>query len=301
MRYKVEHQTVYQYDSMVSQSQQMLHLAPRATPYQYCLHHTLKCEPKPVEQSMRTDYFGNHCQYFTILRPHQSLTVTSYFEVECLPRPTIDALQPSPSWEEVRKQLQQPHLQHPPMIEASGYVYHSPKVGCSKALIEYATTSFNTGKPLIAAAMSLTQQIYQEFKFDAHATDVSTPLEDVLKGKRGVCQDFAHLMIGVMRSIGLACRYVSGYILTHPPQGRPRLVGADASHAWVSVFCPINGWIDFDPTNNCLVQQEHITVAWGRDFSDVSPMRGVVLGGGQQQLKVRVTVTPLTSLQQLHI
>lgn len=141
--------------------------------------------------------------------------------------------------------------------------------------------------------MALTQKIYTEFEFDPQATDISTPLDTVLEGRRGVCQDFAHLMIGALRSMGLACRYVSGYILTHPPAGQPRMIGADASHAWLSVYCPVYGWVDFDPTNNCLVQQEHITVAWGRDFGDVSPMRGVVLGGGQQQLKVSVTVTPL--------
>lgn len=293
MRYQVEHQTVYEYDSSVSQSQQMLHLSPRATPYQHCLNHGLHCTPSPVEQSARSDYFGNQCQYFTILSPHQSLSVTSHFEVVCLPRPAMASLLPSPPWETVRNQLQQPHLQWPPMLEASGYVYHSPKVSCSEALLQYAALSFTTGRALLPAVMALTQQIFKEFKFDAQATDVSTPLEEVLRNKRGVCQDFAHLMIGVLRSLGLACRYVSGYILTHPPEGKPRMVGADASHAWVSVFCPTNGWVDFDPTNNCLVQQEHITVAWGRDFSDVSPMRGVVLGGGQQQLKVSVTVTPL--------
>ncbi len=293
MRYQVEHQTLYKYDSTVSQSQQMLHLAPRATAYQHCLHHRIDCVPQPVEQSMRLDYFGNHCQYFTILTPHQSLTVTSIFDVECLPRPSLETLLPSPPWEQVRLQLQQPHLQVPPMTEASGYVYASPKVSCSDALVEYTSDSFSPGRPLLEAAMALTRQIFREFKFDAQATDVSTPLEDVLRGKRGVCQDFAHMMTGMLRSLGLACRYVSGYILTHPPAGKPRMVGADASHAWVSVYCPVNGWVDLDPTNSCLVQQEHITVAWGRDFSDVSPMRGVVLGGGQHQLKVSVTVTPI--------
>lgn len=304
MRYQVEHQTLYEYDSTVSQSQQMLHLAPRASAWQRSLRHDIACEPQPVEQSMRLDYFGNYCQYFTILSPHQSLTVTSRFEVECLPRPTLESLLPSPPWEQVRMQLQQPHLfastsqvsalTVASMTEASGFVYASPKVSLSDALAAYAAESFSPGRPVLEAAMALTRQVFREFKFDAQATDVSTPLEEVLRGKRGVCQDFAHLMTGILRSLGLACRYVSGYILTHPPAGKPRMVGADASHAWVSVFCPVNGWVDFDPTNNCLVQQEHITVAWGRDFSDVSPMRGVVLGGGQQQLKVSVTVTPMT-------
>lgn len=299
MRYQVEHQTVYEYDSPVSQSQQMLHLAPRATPYQTSVQHALYCDPLPLEQSTRIDFFGNHCQYFTILRAHQKLTVVSRFQVECLPRPNLTGLLPSPGWEQVRQQLAypQPFTQTQALTDACGFVYPSPKVTCSEALAQYAAQSFTAERPLLEAVMALTRQIYQEFKFDPHATDVSTPLDQVLRGKRGVCQDFAHLMIGVLRSLGLACRYVSGYILTHPPAGKPRLVGADASHAWVSVYCPVNGWVDFDPTNNCLVQQEHITVAWGRDFSDVSPMRGVVLGGGQQTLTVRVTVTPLPLLQ----
>lgn len=293
MRYQVEHQTVYDYEYTVSLSQQMLHMAPRDTAFQQCSNYVLTCDPQPLEQSARVDYFGNHCQYLTLLSPHQSLTVNSCFSVQCRPRPTLQTLLSSPPWEQVRTLLQTKQLS-----EASGYAYHSPKVSCSLALLEYAAKSFSLGKPLLMAAMDLTRQIYKEFEFDTQATDVSTPLEQVLIGRRGVCQDFAHLMIGVLRSLGLACRYVSGYILTHPPVGKPRMVGADASHAWVSVYCPVNGWVDFDPTNHCLVQQEHITVAWGRDFSDVSPMRGVVLGGGKQSLKVSVTVTPLPDAEQ---
>ncbi len=146
---------------------------------------------------------------------------------------------------------------------------------------------------MLDAALNLTQRIFDDFEFDPKATEISTPLEEVLRGRRGVCQDFAQLMIGCLRSLGLPARYVSGYILTKPPEGQPRLIGADASHAWVSVFCPGIGWIDFDPTNRCLVQREHITLGWGRDFSDVTPMRGIVLGGGDQELTVSVTVTPL--------
>lgn len=292
MRYHVEHTTVYAYDSDVSQSQQMLHLAPRETVYQHCSAYQLSCQPTPVEQSVRTDYFGNQCQYFTILSPHQSLSVTARAEVALRARPSFTQLINSPPWESVRAQLRQPSQQNA-LFEACGYVFASPKVSCSEALATYAVQSFTPGRSLLEAAMALTQQIFKEFKFDPQATDVSTPLEEVLRGRRGVCQDFAHVMTGMLRSLGLACRYVSGYILTHPPAGQARLVGADASHAWVSVYCPVHGWVDFDPTNNCLVQQEHITTAWGRDFSDVSPMRGVVLGGGQQQLKVSVTVTPL--------
>lgn len=290
MRYQVEHQTVYSYDIPVIQSQQLLHMMPRQTDFQQCVSYTLACEPPPAEQSRRQDFFGNHDDYFTILTPHQSLEVLSRFQVDVQPRPTMDALTQSPAWEQVQGMLQSQATQH---LDAAPFTYATAKVKCSDALASFARSCFTPQRPLLQAAMALTQHIYAEFEFDAQATDVSTPLDEVLTGRRGVCQDFAHLMIGAMRSLGLACRYVSGYILTHPPAGQPRLVGADASHAWVSVYCPVYGWVDFDPTNNCLVQSEHITVAWGRDFSDVSPMRGVVLGGGLQQLTVSVTVTPL--------
>jgi transglutaminase-like putative cysteine protease len=290
MRYQVEHRTIYHYEIPVIQSQQLLHMMPRETPYQQSVSYSLVCEPQPAEQSRRLDFFGNHNDYVTLLTPHQSLQVTSRFQVDVLPRPAMTAFTLSPTWEQVQATLQSQSSQH---IEAMRYLYSTVKVKSSEALANFARHSFTAQRPLLEAAMALTQQIYQEFEFDPQATDVATPLDEVLKGKRGVCQDFAHLMIGAMRSLGLACRYVSGYILTHPPAGQPRLVGADASHAWVSVYCPVYGWVDFDPTNNCLVQYEHITVAWGRDFGDVSPMRGVMLGGGQQQLDVSVTVTPL--------
>jgi transglutaminase-like putative cysteine protease len=290
MRYQVEHRTIYRYDIPVIQSQQLLHMMPRETPYQKSVSYTLVCEPQPAEQSRRLDFFGNHNDYVTILIPHQSLQIISSFQVDVQPRPTMMTFNQSPAWEQVQSILQLQSTQH---LAAMRYVYSTLKVKSSEALASFGRQCFTPQRPLLEAAMALTQQIYQEFEFDQQATDVATPLDDVLKGKRGVCQDFAHLMIGAMRSLGLACRYVSGYILTHPAEGKPRLLGADASHAWVSVYCPVYGWVDFDPTNNCLVQHEHITVAWGRDFSDVSPMRGVVLGGGKQKLDVSVTVTPL--------
>lgn len=292
LRYLVEHQTHYQYDSVVTQSQQLLHLVPRETPFQQCLSHVLQCDPHPSEQAHRTDFFGNHNDYLTILAPHQQLKVTSRFEVACQARPTLDAYQQSPAWEEVAWMMQHQASRH---TDASRFLYACAKIKPNEALAQFARERICANQPILLAAMALTRHMFNTFKFDAQATDVSTPLDEVLRGKRGVCQDFAHLMIGALRSLGLPCRYVSGYILTHPPAGKPRMVGADASHAWVSVYCPVYGWVDFDPTNDCLVQQEHITVAWGRDFSDVSPMRGVVLGGGQQHLKVSVTVTPASA------
>jgi transglutaminase-like putative cysteine protease len=292
MRYQVEHQTEYSYDLPVIQSQQLLHMMPRETPFQKCVSYTLACEPTPAEQSKRLDFFGNHNDYVTIFKPHEILKVTSRFQVDVLQRPVMSGLTQSPPWEQVQAMLQS-STQVTQHLEAARYVHSTNKVRCSDALESFGRICFSPSRPLLEAAMALTQHIHQEFEFDAQATDISTPLDEVLKGKRGVCQDFAHLMVGALRSLGLSCRYVSGYILTHPPAGQPRLIGADASHAWVSVYCPVYGWVDFDPTNNCLVQQDHITVAWGRDFGDVSPMRGVVLGGGTQHLSVSVTVTPL--------
>jgi transglutaminase-like putative cysteine protease len=290
MRYSVLHETEYLYDSVVTLSQQMTHLTPRNSSMQFCEKHALNIDPIPAERVQAMDYFGNFSDYFAIFSPHKSLKVVSKFSVFLKERPTLAALHASSAWESVKHSLNFDHGRHQ---EAVTYLFSSPKVKCSERLADYAGVSFSQGRPIIEAAFHLTQRIFNEFEFDPEATDVSTPLDQVLKNRRGVCQDFAHLMIGCLRSLGLACRYVSGYILTIPANGAERLIGADASHAWVSVYCPINGWIDFDPTNNCLVQQEHITVAWGRDFSDVSPMHGVVLGGGKQHLKVRVTVTPL--------
>lgn len=289
MRYHVLHLTEYEYESTVTLSQQLLHMTPRNFTYQQCLTHQIRISPSPNESADHIDYFGNIGHYFSIFIPHQALQVITDFGVELKPRPSMQSLQYCMPWKAVRDTLLQQGSQH---LEAAAYLYASPKVPCSDALANYALQSFTPGKPIMQAAMELTQRIYREFEFDADATHIATPLSEVLAGRRGVCQDFAHLMIGCLRSLGLACRYVSGYILT-TREGQEKLVGADASHAWVSVYCPTHGWVDFDPTNNCLVQDEHVTVAWGRDFSDVSPMRGVVLGGGAQTLKVSVTVTPI--------
>jgi transglutaminase-like putative cysteine protease len=290
MRYTVNHETKYVYDSKVTLSQQMLHMAPRNTSYQICEWHKLNLSPSPTERIQNIDYFGNFSDYLAIFSPHQELIVDSEFSVNLADRLKFADMPNSQSWEQVKQQLNQ---MGSTSLEARSFLFSSPKIKCSEVLAEYAMPSFTPNRPLIAAVFDLTQRIFKEFEFDPEATDVSTPLDVVLAGRKGVCQDFAHLMIGCLRSIGLSSRYVSGYILTHPPAGKERLVGADASHAWVSVYCPVYGWVDFDPTNNSLVKNEHITVAWGRDFSDVSPMRGVVLGGGQQKLKVSVTVTPL--------
>jgi transglutaminase-like putative cysteine protease len=233
--------------------------------------------------------------------PHEELVVRAESEVTVQPRAKERRAAPKTPWETVRTRLRA--LDASPLVEPAEYLFESPHVELLRDLADYAMKSFTARRGMLDAALDLAKRIHKDFSFDRTATSVSTPLRQVLKDKRGVCQDFAHLMIGCLRSIGLPACYVSGYILTAPPPGRPRLVGADASHAWVSVFCGERaGWVDIDPTNNCIVDDAHVTLAWGRDFSDVTPMRGVILGGGAQTLQVRVTVTPRSEapIESLH-
>jgi len=291
VRYLVIHQTRYTYQSLVSLSQQYLHLSPRAFAYQEVEAHQIWNTPQSGDCASGVDYFGNSTRHVTFTTPHKMLLVHAESTVTLKPRPGLAQIRGTLPWELLRDSLQQsgnPHTR-----DACRYLYASPHVELSAELQSYARTSYTPGRPQLDAALELTQRIFDDFEFDADATEISTPLSEVLRERRGVCQDFSQLMIGCLRSIGLPARYVSGYILTHPPEGQPRMVGADASHAWVSVFCPSVGWVDFDPTNRCLVQQEHITLGWGRDFSDVTPLRGVVLGGGSHKLQVNVTVSPL--------
>ncbi|QRX84548.1 transglutaminase family protein [Glaciimonas sp. PAMC28666] len=291
-RFRVVHETRYTYQSLVTLSQQYLHLTPRTFRYQQIESHRIGIEPREEDGSEGRDYFGNITRQIAITAPHKVLSVHAESIVVLKPRYTLAQIQGTLAWENLRDSVR--HDKSDAALDACRYLFSSPHVQFSPELEQYARLSYTVGRPLIDAALSLTQRIFDDFEFDDKATEISTPLDEVLKGRRGVCQDFAQLMIGCLRSLGLPARYVSGYILTHPPAGQPRMIGADASHAWVSVFCPELGWIDFDPTNRCLVQSEHITLGWGRDFSDVTPMRGIVLGGGEQTLDVEVTVTPLS-------
>jgi transglutaminase-like putative cysteine protease len=290
-RYRVVHETRYTYQSLVTLSQQFLHLTPRCFAYQETESHHILVDPEQDEGTDGVDYFGNNTRRFTITRAHKTLLVRAESTLALSARHDLAGIRGSAPWEALRDVVQQ--SRQADMQDACRYLFESPHVHWSGALERYAQASFTAGRPLLDAALDLTCRIFDDFEFDNEATDISTPLEQVLAGRRGVCQDFAQLMIGCLRSLGLPARYTSGYILTHPPQGQPRMIGADASHAWASVFCPELGWVDFDPTNRCLVQREHITLGWGRDFSDVTPMRGIVLGGGEQTLQVNVTVTPL--------
>jgi len=291
MRLSVTHETRYRYSSPVVLSQQLLHLTPRVLPWQSCHAHQIDVEPTASEMTEREDYYGNRTASLVIAVPHGELVVRAASTVSVEPRARAAAAAPKSSWEAVRARLSA--LDTPPLTEPAEFLFDSPHVERSRELADYAVKSFTARRAMLESAQDLARRIHKDFKFDRTATSVSTPLKQVLKDKRGVCQDFAHLMIGCLRSSGLAARSVSGYILTSPPPGRPRLVGADASHAWASVYCGERaGWVDIDPTNNCIVDDAHVTLGWGRDFADVTPMRGVILGGGSQQLAVRVTVTP---------
>jgi transglutaminase-like putative cysteine protease len=289
-RFHVLHETVYQYAHLAALSQQRLHLTPRDFDFQHCEAHSIRISPTPNETHDAIDYFGNHSRYLAITSPHTSLTVVAESTVRLTQRPCESLIPHSIAWEIVRDSLRK--VGDPTRLEPIKYLYQSPHVTLSDSLAEYARQSFTPGTSVLAAALDLTLRINRDFEFDATATDISTPLAELMQIKRGVCQDFAHVMIGCLRTLGIPCRYMSGYILTHPAPGKARLIGADASHAWVSVYCPSIGWVDFDPTNRCMVNLEHITLGWGRDFSDVTLLQGVMLGGGEQTLKVSVTVMP---------
>ena len=291
--YQIFHDTHYHYDSPVSLAQQLAHLWPRACAWQRCTERQLQISPDPTSRRDELDVFGNPLTRLAFERPHDELLVNASLTVEVLARPTLD-FNRSPAWEETRNALSYSSQRlSPELLDACRYRFESPYVHLKRNFVEFSQSCFPAGQPLLLGVQALMEKIFSEFTFDAEATQVATPLVEVLERRRGVCQDFAHLMLACVRSRGLAARYISGYLLTQPPPGQPRLIGADASHAWVSVFCPVLGWVDFDPTNNVQPALEHITLAWGRDFSDVSPLRGVILGGGNHDPEVRVTVMPL--------
>lgn len=292
-RYQIFHDTRYHYDSPVSLAQQLAHLWPRECAWQRCTEQQLLISPQPTSRRDERDVFGNPLTRLAFERPHDQLQVGARLTVEVLARPALDFNQ-SPAWERTRDELTYSSQPLPAdVLEACRYRFQSPYVHLKRSFVEFSQSCFPPGRPLLLGVQDLMEKIFSEFTFDAEATQVATPLVEVLERRRGVCQDFAHLMLACVRSRGLAARYVSGYLLTQPPPGQPRLIGADASHAWVSVFCPVLGWVDFDPTNNVQPALEHITLAWGRDFSDVSPLRGVILGGGNHDPEVSVTVMPL--------
>lgn len=292
MKYKVTHNTTFSYSETVPVCQNLVHLTPREGRRQTCRYHRLVIKPVPSYSSRRADYFGNPVQYFSIHEGHHRLSVTAVSKVSVTPAawPRPDE---TPPWEDVVTKLAAQRTAH--ALETLQFTFDSPRVATSYELLEYARASFPPGRPVLAAAIDLTARIHADFTYDPSATVVTTPLDEVFRLKRGVCQDLAQLEIGCLRSLGLAARYVSGYLLTQPPPGRPRLLGVDASHAWLAVYGGAAGWIDIDPTNNLLPSTEHITLSWGRDYSDVCPIEGVFVGGGQHAMDVAVSVVPVES------
>ena len=290
MIYSVRHRTTYEYEDPVSVSHHVVRLTPRDFAGQKCRKSKISVAPTPPSTARSNDYYGNAQIFFTLQEPHDRLVVEANSELEVFPAVVPD-LSASLDWEKVPSLLSVGHSAE--ALDAYQYVFDSERVRASSELADYARESFPAGRPLLEGAFDLTRRIHSDFIFDSKATEVSTPVETFFEKRRGVCQDFAHLQIACMRSIGLPARYVSGYLRTLPPKGRPRLIGADASHAWCSAWSPDAGWIDFDPTNNCVPADGHITVAWGRDYSDVSPIHGVLLGGAKHTLDVGVDVMPL--------
>ncbi len=290
MIYELTHTTTYDYAEPVSLSHHLLRLRPRELSHQNCFAHAFAIEPAPKRLNFYTDYYGNRVSFITIEEPHRSLVIRSTCKVQRKRVKQPDPLE-SAAWEQVRDQMR--GVQIGTALEASEYLFDSQLISTGDEFADYAALSFTKGRPILDAVLHLTERIHEDFTFDPDATTVTTAVNSVLKSRRGVCQDFAHLQIACLRSLGIPARYVSGYIETLPPPGEEKLVGSDASHAWVSVYCHALGWIDVDPTNNLLVSDQHVTVGWGRDYSDVSPIRGVILGSGHHTLKVAVDLRPV--------
>ena len=290
MNYAVGHRTTYRYLADVAYSRLVAHLVPRATPRQRLLAFDTNVSPEPVKNVERPDFFGNTTSWFTIDEPHAILDIfaESQVSVEPVPEYAPDA---GTSWETVRAAFDFPA--EPEALEALQYTFDTPLTAADEDIVAYARRSFPRRHPLLACVLDLNARIHADFTFDKEATDARTTVGRAFQLRAGVCQDLAHVGLAAVRSMGLAARYVSGYLLTQPPPGRERLIGADASHAWFSVWIPPFGWIDFDPTNNMLPSSEHITVAWGRDYGDVAPVHGIVTGGSEQTVEVAVDVVPL--------
>ena len=292
VRYRVFHETCYSYSSTVLAGQQLAHLAPRPTAWQTVHSHRVEVEPGAQEQNAGLDYFGNGILRFTLETPHDELIVRALSEVSVAPHCPLPG-SPSPAWEAA---VAPPYSGAPDGdLDVAHFRAASPQAPLLGGCADYARISFRPRRPWLEAALELTRRIRQEFAYDAEATTVGTQVAEVLEHRRGVCQDFAHLMISCLRSLGLPARYVSGYVLNQPAPGQAALTGADASHAWVETWCPGLGWVAFDPTNGKLADTEFVTLGWGREFSDVTPLRGVVLGAASQTLAVAVKVEPLAA------
>ena len=282
MRYALRHRTTYRYAEAVNLSYHTLRLTPRALNHQRVHQPLVLTSPPPASLSVHRDYFGNGIISLIVDGPHDELVIDAQAIVE------VDRREWPFGGGDFAALSDFLRGGSRAAIEAGEFVHASPFVPETVEAASYGRESFANDRPVLAAVSEIVARIHRDFVFDSLATGIATPLADVLRGRRGVCQDFAHVAIAALRAIGVPARYVSGYIRTIAPAGQARLVGADASHAWIAAFVPTLGWLEFDPTNNLVVSDEHVTLGWGRDYGDVSPVRGVVLGGGRHQLDVSV-------------
>ena len=288
MLYTITHTTEYTYADSISLCHNVAMLIPRNTDKQHCKKTTINIRPEPDVMKEYEDFFGNKVLYFAIQHDHKKLSVTVTNQIKKINNiPLAINLYSNTAWEDVRQQLFEPQQDY---IDARQYIPETVMTTIDDQITLYALQSFTPRKPIFEAAQNLMHRIYTDFKFDPNFSTVSTPVTEVMRLKRGVCQDFAHLAITCLRSIGLPARYVSGYIETIPANGKEKLVGVDASHAWFSIFIPNLGWMDFDPTNNQIPDDQHITIGWGRDYADISPLKGVILSSGSHKLRVSVDV-----------
>lgn len=288
MKYKLKHKTMYTYVNAVHNYQSILCLQPQSSDRQICTNFQIEIEPKPFKIYSRKDYFGNIQHYFSLHESHTKLNVIVSSEIEVLEK--IDQLQSTISCNETKLKINTN-----PVLKAELLMYQLPSqfINWDEDIINFAKTCLIPESPLFECVLNLTKKIFTDFDFRSGSTNVNTPIKTVLKERKGVCQDFSHLAIACLRSVGIPARYVSGYIETLPPKGQIKLEGSDASHAWISVYIPEMGWFEFDPTNNMIPQQRHIVTAYGRDFGDVSPLRGIIFSSGEHKVKVEVDVIPV--------
>jgi transglutaminase-like putative cysteine protease len=289
MDYRITHRTIYDYSEGVTVSHHAARLSPIIGATQRASKFTMSISPMPSVRKESRDYFGNHVCFFAIQEIHRHLEVVanSYVTVDAVAAPVLTN---SPAWEDAAARFRDPIS--PDNVAPYEFCVDSPLVQIKPEYATYARQSFAPGTPLLVGARDLMRRIREDFRYDSKATTNATPLDEVWRKRHGVCQDFAHIGIACLRSLGLPARYVSGYLRTYPAEGKARLVGADASHAWFSVYCPSSCWVDFDPTNAVIPTDEHVTVAIGRDFSDVSPLSGILTGGGEHKVRVSVDVEP---------
>ncbi|TGN19883.1 transglutaminase family protein [Leptospira idonii] len=285
--YRVIHKTKYVYEDLVAYCHNMAHMYPLTSRHQDCFRTHVTVLPKPIVSSFRRDYFGNQVFLFSVEDPHKALEVTVESTIRTHSSVGYDHSRSTP-WEEIRNMVQISSLEQD--IAAIEYLQPSPFIKVADQYAEFGKQFFEPGKPVFLGVLQMSESIFKTFKYDQKATTINTPLEQVLVEKKGVCQDFSHLCISALRSLGIPARYVSGYLETQPPPGMPKLQGSDATHAWISVYCPDMGWQDFDPTNGKMITEEYIITAIGRDYSDISPLKGILFGGGKHKLVVEVDV-----------